>query len=139
MSTINERIARTVMGWTPETRKRYGGQDNIDGLGFNTHLSMGHPERHFMPLGVPVANYDTNPADAMSVLKVCGQKTAVAFERIPKELTTSGNEAWQIGAFEDGIYNRELLTRAPTFEQAACEFALKLFSPAAQAFNPDDK
>lgn len=124
MSTINERIAREVMGF----------ELNANGM-IETWLpprSDGSTLRH--DLCVP--DYDTNPADAMAVLKVCLDKVA-----------TASLEIYQ-GCDEGPEYKRSFCiylegdmegVSSPTLEAAICAFALKLFSPAAQAFNPDDK
>ncbi len=139
MSTINERIAREAFGWTTETRKWYAGRENVSGLGFNTHLPMGHPDRKFSPHWFPVCDYDTNPADAMAVLKKCAEKCTVTVEFTAKN--NLGNPQWMVARLEStGLKTVEDLCQCqPTLEAAICAFALKLFSPAAQAFNPDEK
>lgn len=35
------------LGWKPEVRKMYAGTKNVKGWGFNTHLSLGSPDREF--------------------------------------------------------------------------------------------
>lgn len=49
-------------GWKREVRKRYAGQMNVKGWGFNTHLPTGHRERQFAtsPYEFPDFSNDLN-------------------------------------------------------------------------------
>lgn len=122
MSTINERIAREVMGWptigafTPLKPYIQHGGFIADGIAeaFDTGINS----HQFQP--------DTNPADALAVLKVCAEKTGEMPRIKPTEY------GWRFVANHvEHFY--------PTLEAAICAFALALLSPAAQAFNPDEK
>jgi hypothetical protein len=114
MSTINERIAREVFGFshTPPNR------------------GLRHREYIYLENGDYVLTQDgkfqpdTNPTDAMSVLKKCAEKSCVFIA------CTKGR--WFV---ENNYHSGE----GETLEVATCAFALALFSPPAQAFNPDDK
>jgi hypothetical protein len=48
MSPDAQRIAiAEACGWKPEIRKMYGGEKNVKGWGFNTHLGLGDKDRAF--------------------------------------------------------------------------------------------
>lgn len=61
--TTNEikRVLAEREGWTPEVRKRYGGDKNVSGWGKNKHLSLGDRERDFTTW----LDFDINSKDAI--------------------------------------------------------------------------
>ncbi len=125
MSTINERIAREVFGWK-------------DIELFYPPCQIGEvPRKPFLRafrcdgFWAKLPDYDTNPADALAVLKVCAEKT-------DQVSITQCEGDWAV-CEGDGNGDSYPEGEGKTLEAAICNFALKLFSPAAQAFNPDDK
>ena len=63
MNPEQQRIAiAAACGWERETRKRYGGESNVAGWGFNTHLPLGAIGRRFAlsPLEFPDYLNDLN-------------------------------------------------------------------------------
>ncbi len=103
MSTINERIAREVMGF----------ELNANGM-IETWLpprSDGSKLRD--DLCVPA--YDTNPTDALSVLKKCAEECTMSI--------SLGSTGFWIGDCD----KKSRYAIGPTLESAICAFALKLF------------
>ncbi len=106
MSTINERIAREVMGWL-------------------THENWWLNEEGEAERTINNWKPDTNPADAMAVLKKCVEK---CFFPISIEFVIP-SQTWVVR-----VVGHEC--KAPTLEAAICSFALVLFPPRSPGVQP---
>ncbi len=141
MSTINERIAREVMGWSPTFAIRKGDYFYRPGAhGYTTCLcdagryTKEEAERHLCRgeimdiVPFPMPQPDTNPADAMAVLKVCAEKT-------DQVSITQCEGDWAV-CEGDGNGDSYPEGEGKTLEAAICNFALKLFSPRSPGVQP---
>lgn len=111
-------IELSIFGWKAETVKRYGGEDNVKGFGFNSHLGFGHIDRKFIPnRAFPTVRYSTDPMASRELEK------KIAFgQRI---------SLW----YSDGTWNVDNLrscgdteVQAKTLELAIALFARKFFT-----------
>lgn len=103
-------FAVEVIGWSPETRKRYAGQANVRGWGLNRHLDCGDKDRGFV---TAPSQFPQVVSDANAVLPwLEGRLEWLKFERCYDE-----RPAYWLATFPR--HGDRVHTATPTFARAA--------------------